>query len=179
MRDNGHIIWSDDLDYDDWKDELEADYPELSEEKRMERMYDINGEYLCDERENLNIKLGEPILVIGDLGLWNGRRMGFKEIASGNISDCLYSDTEYATWYVDEYGDLRCEAIHHDGTNNYLYRVYRKSATEEERDDLKNKIYSGEVTRSDIDRVTSGIGKEIAEVYGFDISIPRESVMER
>ena len=35
------------------------------------------------------------------LGLGNGRRMGYKEIPSGNIRDCLYSDTDYSTWYVD------------------------------------------------------------------------------
>lgn len=46
--------------------------------------------------------------------------MGYKEIPSGNIRDCLYSDTDYSTWYVDRLGDLRCDAIHHDGTNFYL-----------------------------------------------------------
>ena len=61
-------------------------------------MYEINGEYLNDERENLDIQLSQPILVIGDLGMWNGRRMGYKEIASGNIRDCLYSDTDFATF---------------------------------------------------------------------------------
>ena len=95
-----HIIWSNyDLDYDDWKDDLEADYPDLSEQERIALMYEINGDYLDDERMNLNVQLSAPILVIGDLGLWNGRRMGYKEIASGKISDCLYSDTDYATWY--------------------------------------------------------------------------------
>lgn len=34
-------------------------------------------------------KVSQPILVIADLGLWNGRRMGYKEIPSGNIRDCL------------------------------------------------------------------------------------------
>ena len=80
-------------------------------------MYEINGDYLDDERANLTVQLSQPILVVGDLGLWNGRRMGYKEIPSGNIRDCLYSDTDYSTWYVDRLGDLRCDAIHHDGTN--------------------------------------------------------------
>jgi hypothetical protein len=31
MRDERHIIWSNyDLDYDDWKDDLESEYPDLS-----------------------------------------------------------------------------------------------------------------------------------------------------
>ncbi len=31
MTDTDHLIWSNySLDYDDWKDDLEAEYPELS-----------------------------------------------------------------------------------------------------------------------------------------------------
>ena len=42
--------------------------------------------------------VSRPILVIGDLGLWHGRVSGYKEIPSGNIRDCLYSDCDYSTW---------------------------------------------------------------------------------
>ena len=126
MKEERHVIWSNyGLDYEDWRDDLEAEYPDLSENERISLMYEINGDYLDDERANLNVQLSQPILVVGDLGLWNGRRMGYKEIPSGNIRDCLYSDTDYSTWYVDRLGDLRCDAIHHDGTNFYLYRVYK------------------------------------------------------
>ena len=130
MKEERHVIWSNyGLDYEDWRDDLEADYPDLSEDERISLMYEINGDYLDDERANLNMQLSQPILVVGDLGLWNGRRMGYKEIPSGNIRDCLYSNTDYSTWYVDRLGDLRCDAIHHDGTNFYLYRVYKDSAS--------------------------------------------------
>lgn len=72
MRDERHIIWSNyDLDYDDWKDDLESEYPDLSENERMSLMYEINNDYLADERCNLNIQLNQPILVVADLGLWN------------------------------------------------------------------------------------------------------------
>lgn len=72
----------------------------MSEDERVALMYEINGDYLNDERSNLNIQLSRPILVIGDLELWHGRRMGYKEIESGNISDCLCTeqDIENATW---------------------------------------------------------------------------------
>ena len=121
MTEQKYRIWSDlDLDYEDWRADLEADYPELTEDERMMLMHEINGGYLDDERANLNIQLDQPILIIADLGLWTGRHMGYKEIASGNIRDCLYSDRDidYSTWYVDRLGDLRCDAIHHDGTNH-------------------------------------------------------------
>ena len=169
MTDTDHLIWSNySLDYGDWKDDLEAEYPELSEDERQERMVEINSDYLDDERMNLNIQLSRPILVIADLGLWNGRRMGYKEISSGNIRDCLYSDTDYSTWYVDKLGDMRCDAIHHDGINHYLYRTYKDGVSEEQIDRLKEKIYGGVATRADITRVTQRLGDEIGKVYGWD-----------
>ena len=95
MTEQRHLIWSNfDLDYEDWRDDLEAEYPELSEQERMDLMHEINNNYLDDERANLNILLGQPILIIADLGLWTGRHMGYKEIESGNIRDCLYSDRD-------------------------------------------------------------------------------------
>lgn len=176
MNDNRHIIWSNyDLNYEDWKEYLESEYPDLSDDERLALMYEINGNYLDDERANLDIQLAQPIIVIGDLGLWYGRRMGYKEIESGNIRDCLYSDTDYSTWYVDKLGDLRCEAIHHDGTNHYLYRVYKDGVRDSQIDLLKEKLYRGTATRADITRVTRRLGDDIAKVYGFSISRQRQT----
>jgi hypothetical protein len=170
MTDTDHLIWSNySLDYDDWKDDLEAEYPELSEDERQERMYEINGDYLDDERVNLNIQLSRPILVIADLGRWNGRFSGYKEIASGNIRDCLYSDTDYSTWYVDKLGDMRCDAIHHDGTNHYLYRTYkgrceRGADRPAERENLRWRCHPRRHHPCDGRR----LGDEIGKVYGWD-----------
>lgn len=36
MTGQKHIIWSSDPDYEDWRDDLEEQYPELSEQERME-----------------------------------------------------------------------------------------------------------------------------------------------
>lgn len=55
MKDSRHIIWTDYLDYDDWKEDLEAQYPELSANERMNLMYEINGTYFQDEKTNLDI----------------------------------------------------------------------------------------------------------------------------
>lgn len=170
MTEKDHIIWSDkNLDYDEWREFLDEEYPELSVDEKTQKMYEINDEYLLDERANLNIQLSQKILVIADLGLWSGRKSGFKEIQSGNIKDCLYSDSDYNTWYLDEMGDLRCEAIHHDGTNHYLYRVFKDGVSDEKIADLELKIYNGEATKKDIDKVTNRLGDKIAKVYGFEV----------
>lgn len=179
MSEDRHIIWSNyNLDFEGWREDLEEQHPEMTEEQRIELMYEINGDYLEDERENLNIQLGNPIIVIGDLGLWNGRRMGYKEIDSGNIRDCLYAgrDDIYSTWYVDKLGDLRCDTVHHDGTNHYLYRVWKDGVTDAQMDLLRAKLYRGIATRADITRVTRRLGDDIAQVYGFSISRQRQPV---
>ena len=86
MNDAKYLIWSNyNLDYDDWEEGLEAEYPELSDNERIELMYKLNSDYLDDERVNLNIQLSMPILIIADLGLWTGRHMGYKEISSGRL----------------------------------------------------------------------------------------------
>lgn len=177
-----HIIWSNmNLEADDWRDSYK-EYLEINgldddpndENKLYEYMVEANDDSLSDERRNLDIQFSQPIIVIGDLGRWNGRVTGYKMIDSGNITDCLYSDTDYTEWYVDKYGDLRANAVHHDGTNHYLYRVFKDGVTDTQIENLQDKIYNGKVTRADITRVTKRLGDKIAELYGFSISKQRQ-----
>ena len=175
-----HVLWSDiHLDLDDWRDFLMENYPELPEDKLYEKMHELNAEYLDDERRTLDIQFSQPILGIGDLGFWNGRAQGYKMIKSGNIRDCLYSDTDMTEWYVDKNGDFRCDAIHHDGANHYLYRAYKDGASDTQIYNLKEKLYRGIATRADITRVTRRLGDEIAHVYGFPIPRRQAPVQER
>ena len=91
MSDRPNIIWSNEnLDYEDWRDSLAEDYPDLTEAQREALMYELNADYLDDERTNLNIQLSQPILVIADLGRWNGRVMDYKEIPSDGTNHYLY-----------------------------------------------------------------------------------------
>jgi hypothetical protein len=164
-----HIIWSNnDLNYEDWKDDLEDYYPDATDDERYELMYDINDDYLYDERANLNISLNEDIIIIGDLGLWDGRRYGYKELNSNNIKDCLYSDCDFVTWYVDGYKNLRCIGYHHDGTNFYTYRMWKEGLTDVQKENFLDKIYEGKCTSRDISRYTRRIGDYIQEVYGWE-----------
>ena len=130
--------------------------------------YDDNMDTLGCERMNLDIQLQQPIIVIADLGLWYGRRPAYRLIRSGNIKDCLYSEYD-CEWYLDHLGDLRCRATHHDGTNYYLYRVFRDDMSEEQQENFEAKLYEGKATRRDINRYTRRLGDEIADVYGWDI----------
>lgn len=116
-----HIIWTNNVDdsyFDYYFNEEQSD---LSEERKAEIISSLLDSSLEDERANLDIVLDSPIIVIGDIGRWNGRVAGYKIIKSGNIKDCLCSDTDFVEWYVDEDGDLKCTASHHDGINSKKY----------------------------------------------------------
>ena len=116
------VIWSNyNLDYEDWKDFFDDEYPDLDEDKRIDLMYELNNEHLDDERMNLDIP------------------------------------------------DLCCEAIHHDGTDHYLYRVFKPDISDTRKENFLNKICRGTVTRADITRITRRLGDKIAEVYGWKI----------
>lgn len=170
MEEEKHVIWSDlNLDYNEWMKDLKAEYPDLSEDEYLTLMYEINSYYLEDERSNLNIQLSGPIFVFADLGLWDGRRTGYKIIDSGNISDCLSSECDYNEWFLDGNGDLRCTAVHHDGTNHYLYRAVREGIPDWKVEMLQDKLYDGRATQADISKITRRLGDEISAVYGYDI----------
>lgn len=166
-----HIIWSNEnLDLDDWREDLLADHPDASEDELYAMMVERNGDYLGDEQMNLNIQLTQPILVVADLGRWNGRFSGYREITSGNIKDCLHlgSSEEYGTFYVDKLGDLRSRGVHHDGTNLYLYRVWQDGVSDVQKENLMGKILDGNATRKDITRLTAKLGPHISAVYGWN-----------
>lgn len=173
MTAENHVIWSNyNLDLDDWRDDLLEEYPDKSEDELYALMYEHNDLQLDDERVNLNIQMPGSILMIADIGRWNGRFSGYQEIKSGNIKDCLYTNMDYATFYVDKLGDLRCEAIHHDGTNHYLYRVYKRGVRESQIERLQEKILEGTATRRDITQITNRLGDAIGKAYGW--RFPRE-----
>ena len=172
MNGDRRIIWSNEnLNLENWRKDLVEAYPDCSDDELYRIMCEDNDSYLEDERVNLNIQLTQPILVIADLGLWYGRRTGYQEIESGNIRDCLNRGYDYTTWYVDKNGDFRCDDTHHDGTNHYLYRVYKEGVSEYQKDRLKKKLYEGTATRADIIRVTRRLGDEIGKVYGWEFPV--------
>lgn len=165
------VIWSNlDLDLDDWRDDLKEWYPDSDEDELYALMIRENNEYLDDERLNLRKHADEDIIIIADLGRWDGRFSGYKELHSDLISDCLSTNCDYAQWYVDSLGDLRCSASHHDGCDYYLYRQWRTGLSQTQKENFLQKIYDGNVTRRDINRYTKRLGDIIANVYGFSIS---------
>lgn len=174
---NKHIIWSNyNLNLDNWmegiKENLDingVDYSDWPESKFEDEMWILNREYFYDEQANLNIPTEGHIIAIVDLGLWNGRRMGYKFKAEKNIKACLSfdADCEYGEWYVDSHNNLRSIQSHHDGQNLLLYREVKPEISPEQLSNFCWKLYRGKATSKDITKYTRSIGKRVKNVYGW------------
>ncbi len=145
--------------------DMDETYDDLPKYKAYDIAWEYNEGCLDDARANLNIDVHSPILAIADLGLWDGRVTGYKEMKTSNISDCLYSDCEYAEWYCDEH-DFKLKESHHDGTNYITYRMRKENISDDQWDNFLWKIYENKATNKDITRYTKSLMPYIARVYG-------------
>lgn len=141
---------------------------DLTDEHKWNIVYDEIDMRRADERLNLSCILDGKIMVIADLGLWNGRASGYKYLTD-NLNSIFDVGEDYNEWYIDDLGDIRCEAVHHDGTNYYLFRAVKPHMNTEI---LENKLYEGTATRRDITQYTERLGDYIGKIYGC--KIPRQ-----
>lgn len=165
------IIWSSmNINPDDWRE----GYKEIAEENGWEEdtddennlwnyIYEELDHYIDDERMNLDVTTDGRILVVADLGLWYGRRQGYR-ILDGNVKNILSADVDYVEWYSDGY-NIKATAAHHDGTNYYEYRVIREDRNIQ---NLLDAIYNGEeITRKKLNYYTRSLEPYVRRVYGW------------
>lgn len=164
MESTKRIIWTNVLDYEDYRADYEEWMPDeegYTEEDRIRMMNEGADEDLDEERSNLNKPIYRSLVMIATLDLWNGTRKGWKHIEGNNLNDIFQGTCgDYVTWYVDENGDICCDDTHHDGTNHYVYRAIKPQYTDWEFDEA---MYDGE----DADELTEKLGHYVKEIYGF------------
>lgn len=161
------IIWSNDLFVDD---EAREAYEEAQREFLEDDEYEVSdrewaevvNEYLSDERMNLNKQVDGVIIAFADLGLWRGRRQGFKILGS-TINDIFSISEDNNEWFGDGY-NIRGTLIHHDGTHYVLYRV-AKDRDEAER--IAEQIYNLEIDEAGFRKRTRSLYPYVANVYGW------------
>ena len=169
---NKHTIWTNRLDLEEYRNSMPPEeIAGLTDEELTSRMCEENELWLSDEKENLSkIQYNEPLLIISDLGLWRGRFPGYKDVDSGKLTDCFSCTCgEFVEWYVDMYGNLRCDDTHHDGTNHHLVRVWKDGISDHLREKLHDAILSGHATPTLYGRYTNAVGKDIANVYVWKV----------
>ena len=140
---------------------------EITDSMLMDRCYENDRIFFDDELYALERLSEGRLIAIAELGRWNGRFSGYKEIKS--LEETLYSSCDYERLYVDSNGDLRKEESHHDGSNSILYRYWKEGITDEQKEKFMDKIYNGECTQKDITRYTRKAVIEIACYYGLKV----------
>ena len=163
------IIWSNlNININEWQDYLEevenAIGEKLNEYEKYEKIANLLDEYFQDEVTNLNIKTDNNIIAIASLGLWNGRKKGYK-LLSNNVNSILNGfDCDYIEIYADKY-NIKFKGIHHDGQNYIEFREIREGVNI---DNLLNDIYIGKtISRQKLNYYTKSILHYIAGVYGW------------
>lgn len=106
----------------------------------------------------LNRLDSNTIIAIADLGLWNGRRMGYKLIT--NFEDIAYNDYDINQYGYDAYNFVH-KGIHHDGTNYITYREIKEEMSDTQLENFTNKLYNGTATKQDITRYTRTLKNRI------------------
>ena len=138
---------------------------------------ELNNTYLENDKEQLNIFTEGTILCIEACERWSGIVYGVEEVKGNNISDCLQSrirSNEGMDFYVNKETMELCQReYHHDGTNCYVYREVKDTATEQDIDEFLDKVRSGSFTQEDLDKVTKSMGEYIQKVYGFEVEKPK------
>ena len=165
------IIWSNmNINPDDWKE----GYKEIAEENGWEEDTDDENnlwryideeldKYRDDKRMNLDVPTDGHILAIADLGLWNGRKQGYK-ILDESANSIFSISEDYNEYYSDGY-NIRANCINHDGTNHILYRVIREDRNIQ---NLLDAIYNGEeITRKKLNYYTKSLYPYVRRVYGW------------
>lgn len=172
-RNKQYRVWQDaiyedeadwEYDYEQWKEDGGDASTTIDEFIQTEVDY-----YFEDEYCNLNQEVSNGIICIADMGLWNGRRLGFKENDLDNIRECLRNAGEgYKRFYVEN-GDFKAEVSHHDGTNRILFREWRDGISDNQKERLRDALYMNRADEADtlIKRYTKGLGRRIAEIYGW------------
>lgn len=166
---NDCILFDSTIRFDDeWLADLAEDYEDGITEDELARVADAaladDFEELCAEFSNVMTDC--PIMIIADLGLWSGRKSGYKMVNSRCIADCFKLGDDEFKIYTDRY-NLLATGIHHDGVNHYLFREIKPSISENAFENFLDKLYSGEATSADITRYTRSVRPLITERYGF------------
>ena len=137
----------------------------MTEDFKYRLMYDEIETRREDEMINLNVSTEGQIIAIADLGLWNGRRSGYKILNEHNIN-AIFKEMEWdeCEFYADRY-NVYMVNNHHDGTNFIMFRELKSDVNYERFLDM---IYEGKpISPRTFCRYTRSLRPYIAKVYGW------------
>ena len=143
----------------------ENDFEDWETADVSDTIYEEIDMWFDDEQSNLFRTLDGRILAIADMGLWYGRRTGYK-ILGNNLNEVLTCGIgcDEKEIYCDGRNVL-ATGYHHDGRNHVEFREIREDRNI---DNLLNKLYNNEeVTRREINYYTKSLRPYVKQVYGI------------
>lgn len=178
------IIWTSDYDNIKAIAEEEMEYrkseldEEISEEEAIDFAYELNNDYLDDERCNLDKEVNGYIIAMAfrssaRYGVWGGNGNKGYKLCGTNVSDILSTSSDWAEWYGDTY-NIRGEFADHDGGDSVIYRVAK---SEEDAGRIAEKIWSGEISsEEEFRKATKSLYPYVAKVYGWKVRWEKKCV---
>ena len=161
------IYTDDDLFNKEWREEWTQYQREWREddsyEPTDEEWYEEVTNTLGDEKMNLNKEIEGVIIAFADLGLWNGRKQGYR-IMGTNINNIFDVSADHNEWYGDG-NNIRSIHAHHDGTNYVLFRVAKNMESAKR---ICEKIYNGEIDEKGFRKRTKSLYPYVAKIYGWN-----------
>lgn len=166
------VIWSNmNLELDEhWQEEYK-DFCQVNgikqgdEQAAYNWMVAANDIYFEDDYASLNVCTGGKVLVIADLGRWDGRRPGYK-ISTANLNTILDIPCDNFEVFSDGH-NIRATGCHHDGQDFYLFRAIREGVDVEP---LLDAIYNGEyISEQKLNYYTRSLLPDVAKVYGWEV----------
>lgn len=151
----------------------ESEEEEVDTDVTDQEVYDFivdsqQYDFDCEYNYNLNVNIDEEIIAIANIGLWNGRRKGYKLLGNNlrNVFNCFES-CDYIKVYSDGY-NIQGQGCHHDGTNYVTYRKIRNDISEVQKENLIDAIYNNNDNADNyIKNYTRSLCKDFNAVYGW------------
>lgn len=178
------IIWTSDYENIEAIAKEEMEYrkseldEEITEEEAIEFAYELNNDYLDDERCNLDKEVDGYIIAMAfrssaRYGVWGGHGSKGYKLCGTNVSDILESASNDAEWYGDG-NNIRGDFSDHDGSDSVIYRVAK---SEEDAGRIAEKIWNGEISNEEqFRKTTKSLYPYVAKVYGWKVRWEKKPV---
>lgn len=164
------MIWSNRFDWDEYEEwKKDTIYEDGADANVSEEAYcDYIENWLDDEKDNLNVEVKGFIVCFASLGLWNGRFNAVCRLKGKKVNDIFQmargKDIDTYEFFCDE-NDVKASGIHHDGTNNYLFRIINNP---NKWDKIVERFSAdNELTEEEFVKMTSPLRPYVAKVYGW------------
>lgn len=162
--------------YDEWEKGIREEYPDMPDEEILSYAYEMNGEYLYCEQENLHKIFPDDAtaVIIGTLQRWNGGFPAYK-LCDGNRNIlCCHDDSTAFSVRYDEHLKkyvMKADMANHDASYSmYVFLLPENVSRDRTESVLSDYVYKDLPLETVIQRLRlKNPARSIAKVYGWKL----------